>query len=217
MQDTSLPQWDLASVDIYRPWEYRIFVLYSGIVLAISFVKWLSLARQLWSFSISRHLSLQQHGTSSEKVEFLARSGLANKLPNEAVAKAWAEGDRPTLLQQAESRFLFLWEMCSVKVVSLKRLVILTLLLSIFVFVSLTIQFLTDLTISKATGISVITGSIAESLTPFSLGIFVCAMLYTVYGFYQGLLMRRVASWNYFCRKANMKIEQDKVEGARQP
>lgn len=215
MQDNSLPQWDRASVDIYYPWEYRFFVLYSGIVLVISLVKWVSLWRQLWSYSISRRLSLQQHGTSSEKAELLARSGLANKLPNEAVAKAWAEGDRPTLLQQAESRFLFLWEMCSAKVASLKRLVILTLLLSIFVFVSLTIQFLTDLSISRAAGIAVITGSIAESLTPFSLGILVSATLYAVYSFYQGVLMRRMASWKYFCRKANVNIEQDEIEIAK--
>lgn len=215
MQDTSLPQWDPAAIYIYHPWEDRIFILYLVIALAVSLVKWVSLGRQLWSFSISRLLSLQQHSTSSERAELLARSGLANKLPNKAVAKAWAE-DRPTLLQQAESRFLFLWEMCSVKVVSLKRLVILTLLLSILVFVSLTIQFLTDLTVSKATGIAVITGSIAESLTPFSLGILVCAALYAVYGFYRGVLTRRIASWNYFCSSAS-QIEQDEIEKAKQP
>ncbi|HEV7219924.1 MAG TPA: hypothetical protein VGN39_13710 [Terriglobales bacterium] len=214
MQDTSLPQWDPASVDIYHPWEDRIFVLYLVIALAISLVKWVSLGRQLWAFSISRLLSLQQHGTSSERAELLARSGLANKLPNEAVAKVSAE-DRPAMLQQAESRFLFLWEMCSVKVESLKRLVILTLLLSIFVFVSLTIQFLTDLTISKATGIAVITGSIAESLTPFSLGILACAVLYAVYGFYRGVLTRRIASWHYFCTNTS-QIEQDEIEKAKQ-
>jgi biopolymer transport protein ExbB/TolQ len=217
MQETSLPQWDPASVDIYRPWEYRIFVLYSGIVLLISLVKWVSLGRQLWSFSISRRLSLQQHGTSNEKAELLARSGLANKLPNEAVAKAWAERDPLTLLQEAESRFLFLWEMCSAKVASLKRLGILTSLLSVLVFVSLTIRFLTDLTISKATGIAVITGSIAESLVPFSLGILVSAVLYAIYGFFQGVLIRRMASWNYFCRKADVGVQQAEVERAKQP
>src|SRR5450432_9538 len=181
MQETSLPQWDPAYIDVYRPWEYRIFVLYSGIVLVISLVKWVSLGRQLWSFSIRRRLSLQKHGSSSEKAELLARLGLANKLSNEAVAEAWADGDRPTLLQQADSRFLFLWEMCSAKVASLNRLVFLTLLLSIFVFVSLTIRFLTDMCTSKYVAVAVVTGSIAESLTPFSLGILVCAVLYAVY------------------------------------
>lgn len=217
MQETSLPQWDPAFIDVYRPWEYRIFVLYASIVLVISLVKWAGLGRQLWSFSISRRLSLQKHGSSSEKAELLARSGLANKLPNEAVFKAWAEGDRPTLLQQAEGRFLFLWKMCSVKVASLKRLVILTLLLSVFVFVSLTIRFLTYMCSSKTAGIALITGSIAELLTPFSLGILVCAVLYAVYGFYEGVLMRRMASWNYFCKKASVDIEQDEAERARQP
>jgi hypothetical protein len=217
MQETSLPQWDPASIDFYRPWEYRIFVLYSVIVLVILLVKWAGLGRQLWSFSISRRLSLRKHGSSIEKVELLARSGLANKLPNEAVDKAWTEGARPTVLEQAESRFLFLWEMCSVKVASLKQLVILTLLLSIFVLVSLTIRFLTDLCISKTAGIALVTGSMAELLTPFSLGILVCAVLYAVYGFYQGVLMRRMASWKYFCRTANMNVQQDQLERAKQP
>jgi hypothetical protein len=70
--------------------------------------------------------------------------------------------------------------MCSTRVASLKRLALLTLLLMVFVFVSLMANLLAKVGEAKIVGAGFLAGSIAESLAPFALGILVCAVLYTL-------------------------------------
>ena len=110
---------------------------------------------------------------AGDEVDLLAASGLLNRMPNNASVS-------PQGIRQADCTFLYRWEMCSTRVASLKRLALLTLLLTVFVFVSLMANLLAKVGEAKIVGAGFLAGSIAESLAPFALGILVCAVLYTL-------------------------------------
>ena len=100
-------------------------------------------------------------------------------------------------VQGTEAGFIYLWETCSAIVASMKRTVLLTFFLSVLICLLLAIRFLTRMSIQKSTGVAMVTGSIAEALSPLALGIAVCAVFYGVASVYEGILTRRKASWNY--------------------
>jgi hypothetical protein len=92
--------------------------------------------------------------------------------------------------------------MCATRVASLKRLALLTFLLTAFVFVTLMANLLAQVGTERIVGTGFLAGRIAESLAPLALGILVCAVLYATCGFFEGVLQRRRASWNYFIERA---------------
>jgi hypothetical protein len=173
------------------PWESRFLILYLFLVLGISLVKSVGLVRQLWSFSRSRWAPLRKPDSGSGRANLLAASGLANRLPPALVDGTPSGTTFLPVVRQAELRFRYLWERCSAKVASLKRVVPLTCLLAVFVLVSRTIDIAGEVAIRKIAGIAFLAGSIAEGLVSLALGIAVC-------GFCEGVLQRRRASWNYF-------------------
>jgi hypothetical protein len=193
--------WDPISINHHLPWESRLFILYLLLVLCISLVESGSLVRQLWSLSASRWDPLRKPGSGIEWADLLAAAGLMNRLPHEIVDRASDGAVSLPRVQQAEGRFLYLWGMCSAKLASLKRLLPLTLLLAIFALVSVAINLLTEVTVQKMAGMAFLAGSIAEGLVPLALGVLICAVLYAVCGFFEGMLTRRQASWNYFCTR----------------
>jgi uncharacterized membrane protein len=67
----------------------------------------------------------------------------------------------------------------------------LTFLLSVLVLAWGTATILQGAAKEKVTGSAFLAGAMAETLTTFSLGIFVCAVLYAFAIFYEGLLARR--------------------------
>lgn len=105
---------------------------------------------------------------------------------------------------QLTSRFQFLWESCYARTASIKNLSVLTFLLSLLVFAWSTTRILLGVTMEKVTGVGFLAGAMAEVLTVFSLGILVCAALYTFAIFYEGVLVRR-------------KIVLDRAKSNRQP
>jgi len=203
MQDTSVG-WDPV-FEYHAPLAAKMLLLYLLAVLLFSVVRSASLIRQLWFFAARKLDLLQESGNSDEKARLLAASGLANKLPSEVVNKA-AGGTG--LLRQAEGRFLYAWEICSAKVRSLKRLAVLTFLLSTIVCTFLITAVLQDIAVEKATHVAAFSGVLAEALVFFGFGIFVCTVLYSAYALYEGMLTRRKASWNYFCAKARQGSPQ---------
>ncbi|MFI5089266.1 MAG: hypothetical protein ACHP7P_04335 [Terriglobales bacterium] len=87
------------------------------------------------------------------------------------------------------------WEACSAKVQSIKRLVVLTFLLSVLLAADRTATVLIQLGSQKFFAVWAFSGEIAEVLKVFALGMLGCAMLYVVSGLFEGVLLRRRASW----------------------
>ena len=92
--------------------------------------------------------------------------------------------------------FLNAWETCSNKIQSMKRLVVITLLWTTLIATLLLGRTLVVVVEQKVFGPAALGGGVAEVLTVFALGIFVCAVLYTACASYEGALLRRRESWN---------------------
>ncbi len=210
MQETPIV-WDPV-YEVRLPWESKVFLLYLFTVLAISVGRSLNLARKLGWFSVSRRTSLGKANSGIQGPDLLAASALANRLVDDLPGRLLSEsGHQPKkdnatallrLMEQAEFKFLYSWEMCSTKVESIKRLAVLTSLLSVLLLVCRATTILAYITAQKVVGNAFVAGSMAEVFVLLALGIFVCALLYAIYTFYEGTLRRRRASWKYFCARS---------------
>ena len=81
------------------------------------------------------------------------------------------------------------------KIQSIKRLVSLTLLWTVFVAAMLLRSVLIRIVEQKAFWPAAVGGSLAEVTTPFTFGILVCAVLYAACAFYEGALLRSREKW----------------------
>jgi hypothetical protein len=95
------------------------------------------------------------------------------------------------------SKFPLFWESLYAKIAAIKNLSVLTLLLSLLVFAWSTTQILLGVTMEKSTGVGALAGAMAEGFTGFSLGILVCAILYTIAMFFEATLVRRKMRLNF--------------------
>jgi hypothetical protein len=93
--------------------------------------------------------------------------------------------------QQSGTKFLKEWGLCSIKVASIKRVAVLTFILSILALLDGTIRVLTSVSNEKFTGPTVLAGSTAEVLVLFALGVSVCAALYAAFSVFEEMLSRR--------------------------
>jgi hypothetical protein len=202
MQEEAQLGWDPIYVNHTLPWEAKFLILYLLVVLGVWLVKSGRLTRQFWSLSTRKWLPLQKATIAGEDVDLLAASGLVNRLPNNARVS-------PPCIRQVDCRFLYLWELCAARVASLKRLALLTFLLTVSVFVTLMANLLAQVGTDKIVGTGFLAGRIAESLAPLALGILVCAALYATCGFFEGVLQRRRASWTYFCATARNQASEE--------
>jgi hypothetical protein len=188
--------WDPISVNHQLPLEAKLFVLYLVLVIAISFVKSVSLLRQLWPLSMKRQAAGEKTDTKTGQTDLLAGLALANKLPHDH------SDSPPIILQEAASKFVYRGELCAAKVSSIQRLVPLTLLVSTLLLVEGSAKILKDITIEKRVWIGLVSGTAAELLVQTTLGLLVCVALYAVSSFYEGVLTRRKAAWGYFAARA---------------
>jgi hypothetical protein len=88
------------------------------------------------------------------------------------------------------------WESRYAKVASIKNLSMLTFLLCVLFLAWSTTQVLLGIAVQKVTGSAFLAGAMVEVLTTFSLGIFVCAVLYAVAMFCEGALARQKARFD---------------------
>ena len=107
--------------------------------------------------------------------------------------------------QRMGTEFLHVWETCSNKVQSIKRLVFITLLWTVLIAALLLRSVLIRITEQKAFWPAAVSGSLAEVTTAFALGILVCAVLYAACAFYEGALLRARKSWTH--SRANTELE----------
>lgn len=152
----------------HLPWFTKVFVLYLALVLLVSVFRAVSLMRWLrwlrWLHKAQKEVQTQL-GAASPRTS-----------------------SRP---EAAGGSFQALWEFCYAKVALIKNLSMLTFLLSLLVFAWSTTRILQGAAVQKVTGLNFLAGAMAEVLTTFSLGIIVCAVLYTFAIFYEGVLVRR--------------------------
>jgi hypothetical protein len=90
-----------------------------------------------------------------------------------------------------EFRPLGAWDACSYKIEAMKRSVLLTFLLSVLVAADQTRTMLSTFADQKVTGPAAFCGGMTEVLTVFAVGILVCAAIYAVSTFCEGVLARR--------------------------
>jgi hypothetical protein len=202
MQEEAQVGWDPIYVNHTLSWEAKFLILYLLVVLGVWLLKSGRLTRQFWSLSTRNWLPLQKATIAGEDVDLLAASGLVNRLPNNARVS-------PPCIRHVDCRFLYLWELCAARVASLKRLALLTFLLTVSVFVTLMANLLAQVGTDKIVGTGFLARRIAESLAPLALGILVCATLYATCGFFEGGLQRRRASWTYFCATARNQASEE--------
>jgi hypothetical protein len=100
MQESSVG-WDPAYIDHYQPWQGKIFILYLLLVLMFSFVRLVSIGRQLCFGSLKRRV-ISDDGVVADSA-----------------------GRR-----QADAKFLYTAEISSTKVAGMKNLAMLTLIVS---------------------------------------------------------------------------------------
>jgi hypothetical protein len=99
------------------------------------------------------------------------------------------------------------WESCQAKTASIKRLSILTFLLSLLAFAWSTTKILQGVAVQKVAGSAFLAGAIAETLTVFSFGILVCAVLYGFVVFCEGALARRKMAFSQAKRRKQLSAE----------
>jgi hypothetical protein len=100
MQESSVG-WDPAYIDHYQPWQGKIFILYLLLVLMFSFVRLVSIGRQLCFGSLKRRV-ISDDGVVADSA-----------------------GRR-----QPDAKFLYTAEISSTKVAGMKNLAMLTLIVS---------------------------------------------------------------------------------------
>lgn len=202
--------WDVISVYKHMSTEAAIFVLYLVVVLVFSVVRFLNLARRLWFFPGLRGIS--SRSVKADAADTLAASALANRLPPAAAlssGKAFPQnkrGNGEALLQIEEAArpmFSYLWELSALKVAAMKRLAILTLILSGLIESRELISFLTNIQIRNSSDYGDTAGGPGELPIPLVLGLAVSAVLYALSSWFSGVLARRRAEWNLFVAKVH--------------
>jgi hypothetical protein len=210
----------LASIEWFgQPTHVRLFIVYLAVVACIAFRYSLRLFWQLYSLRNREVLSLQTIRDRAISADLLADYALANRVRSERPAEAKRTPNLPSearskgkdlLLQSAESRFRYLWETSYAKVEAIRRLVPLSLLLSLLtVIYGAYPTFTAVFSSGRVTGRLALYETGAALLDRLSLGIFICAILYVVSSFFEGVLKRRRACWQYFYASSTEKVAVD--------
>jgi hypothetical protein len=98
---------------------------------------------------------------------------------------------------KSDNDFLRAWEKCSNRIQSMKRIVVITLLLSLLTPAYLLRNDLAIFAKEKVFGPGAFLSTMSEVLTVFALGILACTVIYAACAFLEGALVRRVESWRY--------------------
>jgi hypothetical protein len=201
-----------------QPTHVRLFIAYLAVVACIAFAYSLRLFWQLYSLRNRELLSLQTIRDRAISADAFADYALANRVRCEHLQEAKriqdltseASGKADLVLQSAEIRFRYLWENCYAKVEVIRRLVALSLLLSFLIVIyGAYPTFNAMFSSGNATGRLALYETGSALLNRLSLGLFVCAILYVVSSFFEGVLKRRRACWQYFYASSTEKVAVD--------
>jgi hypothetical protein len=227
MQEGGSVGWDPIYVHVETPIHLKLFILYLLVVLVVGVVRWIRLAWQAWFLPLRKRLSPEALREGKVQADNLAACALAGGLsrsianPITAILKPGSDAAFALLsrLERARHRFLHAWEIQWSKIQALKRLVLLTILLSMFVLAAGATNALNGVYTEKgpvALRVGAMLG--AQLFGAVAIGLFVSAVLYGAASCYESLLMRRKATWNYFCDKCRDELATEQVTsvGTRQ-
>ena len=193
--------WDPISVGYANPIERRLFVLYLLVVLCIVAVKSLKLAWNLWSFRTKKRRERLNQSTGVQKAKLLAQFALANNFW--WIYEREAPGTPGLALQQAESTFLYRFDVWSTTTTSIMRLSVLTIMIAATTFCIRMLNVFSELATQKVFFGGLATGGLAEAFSLVALGLSVSALFYLLYMFFEGALRKRKLVWNRICREAS--------------
>lgn len=195
--------WDPISVEDPVPWAIRFFVLYTVVVLAVAFVRWLKVAWHLWLFPNRKLLSWKE---SAEKAPIRSRALAALSRRFREILKGDAVRNPLLQLQQVEADFLYAWQLFLLKAKSIKKLAVLTIIVSLWVFLLRSVEMFNVFSIQKTSSIAMVSGYMVENLTSLELGTVVVMILYAEYAVLEAALRKRKAAWDFVFRTVEQNI-----------
>lgn len=204
MQEGGEVGWDPMSVRYSPGWALRLFVLYVLGVVAVAFVRSLRLGMHLWLFP---NRKLARFGQSTENGSLASITAAAFTRKFREILKADVARNFSSPLWRKEAHFLYFWQLYLVKVQSIKKLAILTIMVSVWVFLAHRIEMFSYIGIQKITSIGLMSGGIVQSLTSLELGIVSAMLLYAQYALLEGALRRRKLAWDFVVKSAEQRTE----------
>ena len=202
-----------------QPAHVRLFLVYLAVIVCTTLAYSLMLTSRLYSLRSRITVSLRTLNGGALDAGLLAEYALANRVrlgpleegshPSDIATRASGELLALSTLRSAESKFQYLWEVCDAKIETIRRLAVLTFLLSF-----LTVIYGAYPTFNAEFGSGNITGSLAlynsmnALLYRFALGLCIGAVLYGLFTLFKGAIERRRTRWKYFCAKLNESLSK---------
>ena len=202
-----------------EPIHARLFVLFILVVCCVAFVHALRLTYCLFAFGKRTRILLSNIlDEATVNADLLAKSALTNSVSYVASSKTPNRDARPGAgadvalqrLKAADQRFSYLWEKARTEVTSINKLVVLTLLLSLLVIVYGAFPtWNEEFNNSKVAGFAALFGATDKLLTRLAFGLCASVVLYVISGFFEGVMSRRRAYWNYLRSRFESDLLQE--------
>jgi hypothetical protein len=202
-----------------QPTHVRLFLVYLAVIVCMALAYSLILTSRLYSLRSRITVSLRTLSGGTLSAELLAEYALANRVrlgPLEEGSHApgvatHASDELPasSILLSAENKFQYLWEICDAKIEMIRRLSVLTFLLSFLtVIYGAYPTFIAEFGSGNITGSLALYNSINALLYRLALGLCIGAFLYSLFTLFKGAIERRRTCWNYFCAKLNETLSK---------
>jgi hypothetical protein len=204
-----------------QPTLIRWFLIYLALILGIALVR---AARLSWHVGLKperKTKPLESVVDAGTDPAVIAKLGLA--LSSSTLLRRGDPGHQPLVpnerrsvvldtLRKADNEFLYLWNALYADIRSLRRLVQLTLLMSVLVPIYAIFPSFHDLLATgHITGLSAAVESFEAFCAHLAWGLAVSAVLLLLYGYFEGVLARRKATWLYFVRSYEEPATGDKI------
>jgi hypothetical protein len=188
-----------------QPTYVRLFIVYVCFVTIASTIRALVIAWRLYAGTFRPVISVKQLCSDGQPID-LARTALANGIRQRSTHDLehimLSESNAAVFsqhLRSTESNFLALWKAWRADLRTLRRLALLTLLLSFAVLLLGAVPTFFDLyNNGKLTASTALLLTTDQLLSRLALGLFSCAILYAEWLVLERVLIRRRLSWTLF-------------------
>jgi hypothetical protein len=204
-----------------EPLHVRLFILYLFVAVIVTIVRSLKLTRRIYTLQKRNGVSLRDISHGGISANELAQFALTNRLlvePSPFVGDygsgdAETSGEKPTLrtLQIADTKFRYLWQLGSVDVAFMKKLVRLTLLLSLLLVVYGAFPtWSEEFNDHNVTGTVALHRAAGDLLARVTIGVTVSVLIYMVSILFDGSLRRRKTRWRYFYESSRNALSSER-------
>ena len=195
-----------------EPLHVRLFVVYLLLLSCVMAVLILKLVRRFFPLP-GRKISLKHIREGAVDPDLLAESALANNLacdiPLNSGAPSLVASKEATvrLMRLADFKFQYLWEGCRDDVALIRRLALLTLLLSLLIIVYGTFPTWGDeFNNASITGYVALFRTVSQLLERLALGLAASVILYAISICFERVAMHRRTLWTYFRSRCEAEI-----------